>query len=55
MMNYLLHNYPVYTWSLFFGLIADDPVVHFDDIVVTTGTNVFFPDKIKDSIKGLDQ
>ena len=21
-MNYLLHNYPVYTWSLFFGLIA---------------------------------
>ena len=30
----------------FFGLIADDPVVHFDDIVVTKGTNVFFPDYI---------
>ena len=28
----------------FFGLIADDPVVHYDDIVVTTRSNVFFPD-----------
>jgi formylglycine-generating enzyme required for sulfatase activity len=28
----------------FFGLMADDPVVHFDDILVTAGSNVFFPD-----------
>ena len=28
----------------FFGLMADDPVVHFDDIRVTAGSNVFFPD-----------
>jgi len=28
----------------FFGLMADDPVVYFDDIVVTAGSNVFFPD-----------
>lgn len=28
----------------FFGLIADDPVVHFDDVLVTARSNVFFPD-----------
>jgi len=28
----------------FFGLIADDPVVRFDDLLVTIGSSVFFPD-----------
>jgi len=27
LMNYLLHHYPVFTWSLFFGLIAASVVV----------------------------